>query len=66
MGKIKIIVGIFLVILYIGVGVYCLIYNYGKGNVNSDSLWLIFGYAAIVYGIFRAIRVYQQYKDEKQ
>jgi hypothetical protein len=62
MEKIKGVFGILIVLVYFGIGVYCLTVD--KDSVNSYPLIRIFGIAAIAYGVFRATRVYKQFKSD--
>jgi hypothetical protein len=59
--KVKTYIGIFFIILYIGIGVYCFTIN--EGNDNSNFLWRVFGVAAFAYGTFRAYRIYKYLKS---
>ena len=62
MGKVAVALSLFSVFFTIGVGVYCLTIDDSK--LNSSPLWFrIFGVVALIYGVFRIIRIYQKYKS---
>jgi formate hydrogenlyase subunit 3/multisubunit Na+/H+ antiporter MnhD subunit len=59
---VKLAIGVLMVTLYLGMGVYIL--TISSNRVNSySSMFRILGIVTIIYGIFRAIRIYQQYKS---
>jgi hypothetical protein len=62
MDKVKAVIDLLRVLLYFGIGIWCFIY---KDNATGSYFitFRIFGIAAFIYGVFRAIRVYQQYKS---
>jgi hypothetical protein len=62
MGKVKVALSLLTVILTIGLGVYFI--SIGDSRVNSSPIsFKVFGVVALIYGAFRIIRIYQQYKS---
>lgn len=59
---VKLAIGVLMVTLYLGMGVYIL--TISSNRINSySSMFRILGIVTIIYGIFRAVRIYQQYKS---
>lgn len=64
MSKVKFIIGLIMVFLYLGIGTFSLLVNQNRLNSNPTGI-RIFGAVAVLYGCFRAFRVYQIYKANK-
>jgi uncharacterized membrane protein HdeD (DUF308 family) len=56
--------GLFMVIVYLGIGIFLILMGENSAFLNRTTR-LVLGIALIVYGIFRAWRVFKTQRDEK-
>ena len=60
LGKGRLIFGIFMVVIYVGVGILCLLnIDHGLLGFGNSGIMIALGILLIVYGIWRGYRLYK-------